>query len=516
LHCAKIATLLKAGVTALEADRWRQVERIFHDALDLQRSEQTAFIENACAGDALLKKEVEAMIRFHEKADSFLESPPDEVVTAPVDLGAMKPTPWILGHYEVRTLLGSGGTGDVYLAWDTHLNRLVAIKFLSPDVADESARRRFQEEARMASALNHPHILTVHEAGEFEGRQYLVSEFIDGGTLGKWARDTQPGWRQSVELLIGVADGLACAHEAGILHRDIKPDNILVTKTGYAKLADFGLAKFVKRAQHDLAGAPTADRTQPGVIMGTIAYMSPEQALGGDLDARSDIFSFGVVLFEILTGRRPFEGATDPQRLRAVIHAPAPSIAELRPDVPARLRAAVEKMLEKEPARRYDSAREIVTEFRILLHEGGEASATHDRYLRAPRALGILGGLVAILIAAYGIIWLDKPTALEGPHIQALAVLPLTNLSGDPAQEFFADGMTEALIADLAQISALRVVISRTSIMQFKGTKKLLPEIARELHVDAVVEGSVLRSGNRVQIIVELIDAATERHRRHP
>jgi serine/threonine protein kinase len=201
------------------------------------------------------------------------------------------------GPYQVETQIGTGGMGEVYRARDTRLNRAVDIKFLSANLADESGRRRFQKEAQMASALNHPHIVSVHDVGEFDGRQYLVSEFIDGGTLRQWIDDTKPGWRQSLELLVGVADALACAHDAGILHRDIKPDNILVTRSGYAKLSDFGLAKLAPQTSGDeMTATVTAGHTQPGMIVGTISYMSPEQASGKPVDARSDIFSFGVLL----------------------------------------------------------------------------------------------------------------------------------------------------------------------------------------------------------------------------
>src|SRR5579862_2768040 len=210
--------------------------------------------------------------------------------------------------------------GVVYLARDTKLNRPVAVKFLS-DEFDGTARRRFQREAQMASSLNHPHILTVHDAGEYEGRQYLVTEFVDGGTLKDWAKAEKRTWRQIVDLLVGVADGLAAAHGAGILHRDIKPANILVAKNGYAKLADFGLAKLVEdRPAGDDTRTMTEGLTRAGVIVGTIAYMSPEQASGKPLDARSDIFSFGVVLYEILGSKRPFTGATDLELLKTIIH----------------------------------------------------------------------------------------------------------------------------------------------------------------------------------------------------
>ncbi len=367
----------------------------------------------------------------------------------------------------------------------------------------------------MASALNHPHILTVLEAGEFEGRQYLVTEFVDGGTIEEWVRNSKPTWRQTVEVLLGVADGIACAHEAGILHRDIKPANILVTKSGYAKLADFGLAKLIQPVGEDLTSALTAGHTMPGVVIGTIAYMSPEQASGRPVDARSDIFSFGVVLYEMIAGRRAFEGTTDLERLLAVIHAQPQSLSELCPEVPAGLRAAIERALKKDPVQRYQSMRDLVADLRAVLRhtEEGLSSRSGSRRFGWQPMIALLGGTILIvLLIAYW--WTSRgslPKASNGNHFEALAVLPLINLSGDPTQEFFADGMTEALISDLAQIEALRV-ISRTSVMQFKDTKKPLPEIAHQLRVDAIVEGSVLRSGNRVRITAELIEAATDRH----
>ena len=218
-----------------------------------------------------------------------------------------------LGSYEILDAIGAGGMGEVFRARDTRLNRTVAIKFLSEDVASPSARRRFQQEATTASALNHPHILTVHEAGEFEERQYLVAEFVDGGTLNDWARAEDRSWHQVVDLLVGVADALATAHGAGILHRDVKPENILVTSSGYAKLADFGLAKLERGVDCRCGHAAWKRRTQPGIVLGTIPYMSPEQAQGKPLDARSDIFSFGIVLHELLSKRRPFAGTVRPR-----------------------------------------------------------------------------------------------------------------------------------------------------------------------------------------------------------
>src|SRR5689334_6877726 len=276
-----------------------------------------------------------------------------------------------LGVYEILEPLGSGGMGDVYRARDTRLNRSVAIKFLAAGLVDPLSLQRFQQEAQTASSLNHPHIVTVFETGEFDGRQFLVVEFIDGGTLRDWVTSETRTWRQIVDLMVGVADGLATAHAAGILHRDIKPENILVARNGYAKLADFGLAKPDGSAGH--TAAVTVPGTRQGVVVGTIAYMSPEQASGKPLDARSDIFSFGLVLYELVAGRRAFTGVSDLEVLQQIIHGtPQP----LPNHTPASLRGIIEKALERDPAERYQSTRELVVDLRRLSRQKPEASST--------------------------------------------------------------------------------------------------------------------------------------------
>jgi serine/threonine protein kinase len=290
--------------------------------------------------------------------------------------------------------------GEVYRARDTRLKRPVAIKFISSEHMSASARRRFQQEALTSSSLNHPHIVTVHEAGEFEGQQYIVAEFIDGGMVREWAEKNKLDWRRIIDLLIGVADGLSSAHEAGILHRDIKPDNILVTKSGYAKLADFGLAKRTE-SNEPPAEAVTASRTMPGVIVGTIAYMSPEQASGKPLDARSDIFAFGVVLYEMLYGRNPFEGETQLETLQNIIHGrPRPQSDRL----PVTLRAALDKALEKEPANRYQTMREMLVDLRraVQIHHEPESVSVPASTLKRSKWL-VAVGVAAILIGIAGV-----------------------------------------------------------------------------------------------------------------
>jgi eukaryotic-like serine/threonine-protein kinase len=298
-----------------------------------------------------------------------------------------------LGVYVVQAPLGAGGMGVVYRALDTKLNRPVAIKFLSDDLAGADARARFQREARTVSSLNHPHILTVHDAGEFEGRPYLVTELVDGGTFRDWMQRKR-GWRDTIELLSGVADGLAAAHEAGILHRDVKPENILITRSGYAKLADFGLAKLREGPTSDETLTVADMRTRPGVMVGTAAYMSPEQAVGQHVDARSDVFSFGVLLHEALGGRRPFAGVSDLDVLHAIVHRRADSLPEA---VPLPLRMLIDKALEKNPADRFQSMRDMVVDLRRVVRHSAEVALPRGAVPRGINARLWLAGGTAIV-----------------------------------------------------------------------------------------------------------------------
>ena len=322
-----------------------------------------------------------------------------------------------IGTYRLEATLGHGGMGVVFRALDIKLNRPVSVKFLSDTLADAAGRRRFQREAQMASSLNHPHILTVYDAGEVAGRQYLVTEYIDGGTLEGWIGRERRSWRKVVELLAGVADGLAVAHAAGILHRDIKPANILVTQSGYAKLADFGLAKLAEEQDANLSRAVTGSHTHPGIVVGTIPYMSPEQASGEPIDARSDVFSFGAVLYEMLAGHQAFEGKTSLEVLQKVIHA---SPAPLPDEVPLSLRLAVEKALEKDPAERYQSMREVAVDLKRLTRHTQEQEPA--RATRPPRRLSVAWvTAAAALVVGAGVtaLWLPRTDVLENPIADA-------------------------------------------------------------------------------------------------
>ena len=478
-------------------ERRAQVREVFGAALETPEAERPRFLEAACGGDAELRADVERLLAGNEPS---WQSPAAKLFAAGAELAPGD----TVAHYRIESRLGEGGMGVVYKARDTRLNRVVAIKFLSSDAADEDDRRRFQQEAQTASSLNHPHILTVFEAGEREGQQYLVTEFIDGGTLGNWRTLTQPGWQQVVELLSGVADGLACAHEAGIVHRDIKPKNILVTKNGYAKLADFGLAKVLERVEADSqADTLTEEKTKPGVIRGTIAYMSPEQASACPVDTRSDIFSFGTVFYEMLAGRRPFTGHTSLDVLHAVIHFDPPPLGECCPELPASLCAAVAKALEKNPADRYQTMRELVVDLRRLVRSSVTGRAPPS--VSPSRAFPWRWAAAAVLaVASIAVTW-NIAHRIAPAEIQTLAVLPFANAETGPDSEYMSDGITEEIIQRLAKIPGLRVV-SRNSSFGYRGPQRDLGAVAKALGATMIMTGSVRRSGQKIRVAAELVD----------
>jgi TolB-like protein/thioredoxin-like negative regulator of GroEL len=427
-----------------------------------------------------------------------------------------------LGPYEILSPLGAGGMGEVYRARDTRLGRDVAVKVLPAKFSQDADRlRRFEGEARAASALNHPNILTIHDFGMQESAPYVVSELLEGETLReRLAGEALPA-RRAVDYARQVAQGLAAAHEKGIVHRDLKPENLFVTRDGRVKILDFGLAKLT-HAEPPAGGqtsAPTvAPDTEPGVVLGTIGYMSPEQVRGQAADVRSDIFTLGAILYEMLTGRRAFRGNSAVEAMNAILKEEPPEASKAGVEIPAPLERITRRCLEKSPEERFQSARDLA----FALQEAATVSmplavsvsppvpGRHPLLTRTRVAIGIA---LLLVIAAAGVTILRKRIfGGVGPRrIQSLAVLPLDNLSRDPEQQFFADGMTEALITDLAQIRSLRV-ISRTSVMGFRATKKPLPQIGRELNVDAVLEGSVVKSGGRVRITAQLVEAPTDRH----
>jgi len=399
--------------------------------------------------------------------------------------------------------------GVVYKAEDTKLGRTVALKFLPEELSrDSEAVLRFQREAHAASSLNHPHICTIHDIAEHDGSQFIVMELLEGQTLKHLIGGKPLEWHKIAELGAQIADGLCSAHAHGVVHRDIKPANIFVTEHGEAKILDFGIAKLIAPVMDPAA---TAEVTLTCMAIGTLPYMAPEQLRGHQVDARVDIYGLGATLYEMATGSRPFEAQHPTQLAADIIHEAPQSPVQRNRDLPARLQEIILKSLEKDPANRYQSAEELQADLRRLC--AGTAVPTSPR--ASARTLAFASVALALLGVSGVLVYINRAGSKVVPaqraQIASLAVLPLANLSGDPNQEYFADGMTEALITDLAKIRALKV-ISRTSVMRFKNTKTPLPQIARELGVDGIVEGSVQRSGGRVRVTAQLINAPTDTH----
>lgn len=422
--------------------------------------------------------------------------------------------------------------GVVYKVEDTRLHRFVALKFLPEEFArDPHALNRFQREAQAASALNHPNICTIYDIGEHEGRPFIAMELLEGQSLRRLIGAGPLKTALLLDLGIQIADALDAAHSKGIVHRDIKPDNIFVSDRGQAKLLDFGLAKLRPAERQGAEGAdiseiPTAAvgefMTTPGLTMGTVAYMSPEQVRAGQLDHRSDLFSFGLVLYEMATGRQAFSGDSVGVVFEAILNRAPASARLLCPELPPKFEEVIQKALNKDRDLRYQAAADLRADLQRLRDGSSPVGAAEpsrgvSKVHGVPRwwPVAAAGALIALLAVLVGLNVRGLRNRMQGGSggrgIQSLAVLPLENRSSGKEQENFAAGMTDELTTTLAKIGSLRV-ISRSSTVSFKGTRLPLREIARQLNVDAVVEGTVLRSGNRVRITAELIQAAPEKH----
>jgi TolB-like protein/Tfp pilus assembly protein PilF len=427
-----------------------------------------------------------------------------------------------LAHYRITAAIGAGGMGEVYRATDTKLGREVALKVLPAEMAANAERLdRFRREATMLAALDHPGVVGVYSVEESDGVHFLTMQLVEGESLDRLISEGGMAVERIIEIGTAVAEALAAAHDKGVVHRDLKPSNVMVTADGRVKVLDFGLAKMAAPSDGALDSEMETDlHTRDGVVMGTMPYMSPEQVAGRGVDQRSDIFSLCVMLYEMATGDRPFQGRSTAEIASAILRDTPRGLTAPYAGLPEGLAGIISRCLEKDADARFQSMREIEAALHGLKSGSLELPAAE---VRGPRrlALAVRVLVAAVLVTAVGYLLVhfgvvnfrgEGSRAGAGPEISSIAVLPLDNYSGDPSQDYFAEGMTDALTADLARISQLRV-ISRGSAMQFGGDNRpSTPEIAKALDVDAIVEGSVFREGDRVRITAQLIDARADRH----
>ena len=448
-----------------------------------------------------------------------------------------------IGRYRIRSAIGKGGMGEVFLAEDTELERLVALKVLPVEVANDSERlRRFAQEAKAISALNHPNIITIHEIGKINNTHFIATEYIEGETLHNRLKSERMNLKSILDVAVQVISALDAAHRAGIVHRDIKPENIMIRPDGFVKILDFGIAKLIEKRTNPIdEEAATAIKagTQYGMIIGTASYMSPEQARGKDIDARSDIFSFGVMLYEMLVGKPPFEGENAIDVIGSILNKESVPLSQLIPDIPRELQHIVEKCLRKDREERYQTVKDLLIDLRQLkirleldaeikrtaapyqeesktqtfkattsdvLHTTSSAEYVANEIKSHKTAFAI--GLMVLLLASVGLgYWYF--TGRSTKQIESIAVMPFANESGNADNEYLSDGMTETLISSLSHLPNLSVK-ARSSVFRYKGKEIHPQQVGKELNVQAVLLGRVIQRGNQLTLRLELVDAQTE------
>jgi serine/threonine protein kinase/TolB-like protein len=527
---------------ASSSDRWRRLEALFYEALELKPEARSEFLEEQCDGDAELRKEIEGLLGSAGKPIDSLQQPVLEAaqrMMAETRRGPIAPGTR-LAHYEIISLLGTGGMGEVYVARDTRLRRKVALKMLMPELTrDERDLRRFEHEAHAASALNHPNILTIYEFGQADGLRFIASEFIEGETLRQRMAIGRLEWDATIDIAMQIASALVAAHASGIVHRDIKPDNVIVRTDGIVKVLDFGIAKLTERRVEEtirrraLAVSPAT--SEPGMVLGTAKYMSPEQARGLVVDARSDIFSLGSVIYEMVTGRAAFEGETASDVMAEILKVDPPPPVDYAPDVPGELERITSKALRKDRETRYQSAKDLLIDLQDFKKEAefhaklqgavrpkaertGWGSTTPARAAQpaldqasSPRRwLGVVAALLSsiVVLGYFAASKLNVHPAPAGPR--SLAVLPFRNLRQEPETDFLGFSLADAVITKLGYVGALTVRPS-SSIDKYRNQIIDPRKVAAELNVDTLLTGSFMKDGDDLRITTQLIDVKPDK-----
>ena len=517
----------------MNRERWRQIDRIFEAGLGRPAEERPAYLDKACAGDGELRAAVESLLVAHGQEDGFMERPASaDAAQLMFKAEAETLVGRAVGNYIITRRLGSGGMGEVYLAEDTRLARPAALKLLAAHLtADEERAGRFRQEALAASALNHPNIMTVYEIGQWRGRDFIATEYVEGVTLRTRMRGRGLSLAASLDIALQIAGALGAAHGAGIVHRDIKPENVMVRPDGLVKVLDFGIAKYTQPAR-----APSSKqewvKTATGAVIGTTSYMSPEQARGTPVDARTDIWSLGVILYEVVARRLPFPGKTPTERVAAIIEREPEPLSKLRRGVPAELERVVSRALAKHRDERYARAADLAEDLRKLRATLGEdrpfrfALPAPARGLPFPhrRRAIVLAALLLVITAALvaGLSYLRPGTGGGGEReqrdprqlgaaIESLAVLPFVNVGGSADTEYLSDGITESLINSLSQLPEL-TVMSGNSVFRYKGQEVDARTAGNTLRVRAVLTGRVAQRVDSLSVSVELVDARDGSH----
>ena len=520
-------------------ERWQQVKEIFHSALELAPDRRAAFIAEACAGRDSLRCEVESLVSSHEQPSHFIDAPAFQAAAEMLAAGQEFKPGETLSHYQIHSVLGEGGMGRVYLAEDTKLKRKVALKVLpAAGSGDEDARRRLLREAQAAAALDHSNICAIYEVDEASDPCYIAMQYVEGETLEARMEKGRPSLDDSLNIAEQIASALCEAHAHGIIHRDVKPSNVMLSSRGQVKVLDFGLAKTASAALNGPDKTETKSLlTGPGMVFGTVPYMSPEQLRGKPVDARTDIFSFGAVLYEMLSGRRAFAGASGAETIGAILHERPPELSSVDSDIPKALEDVVGKCLAKDSGERYQTMEQVARDLNAArsgelaagvpaTHTGNaEVDDTNRRgavlteVVTARTAAGV-GDLVSgdrryrwvVMLAAAGAIVFAAAlgyylySARGGETIDSVAVLPFVNVNNDPNTEYLSDGISDSIINGLSELPNLKKVISFSSVMRYKG-KEIDPQaVGRELNVGAVLTGRLTLRGEDLLISTELVD----------